>query len=322
MTDREGWPWTSMDSVSGSAQISSGIWPKITVVTPSYNQASYLEETIRSVLMQQYPNLEYIVMDGGSIDGSIDIIRRYEPWLTYWQSGRDGGQANAINSGWSHSTGEAVTWLNSDDVLTPGSLFSAARALFFDEGADIVYGDNIIIDDHSTALYRVAGRPYLPKAVIVEATNPIQQPGFLMRRTMLDTVGKLDESFHFAMDFDYWVRAALYGVRVKYIPEPLAMFREHTNAKTSTAHVTRIRDRYRIFEKTFDAPETPPERRRQRRRAAAYVESNAAYIAYKASDDRRAVEHALQHVRLAGLQPSLFTLGVLTVSSLRRMRRP
>lgn len=318
---QEGWPWGSTDPESHDEPTPSGLWPKISVVTPSFNQAAYLEETMRSVLLQGYPNLEYIVMDGGSNDNSIEIIRKYEPWLTFWQSGRDGGQANAINAGWRRSTGEAITWLNSDDVLTPGSLFAAAQALFFGEGADLVYGDNIIIDDCSMELYRVAGRPYQPEAVINKAVNPIQQPGFLMRRSMLDTVGELDESLHFAMDFDYWVRAALHRVRVRYIPEPLAKFREHSNAKTSTAHITRIRDRYRIFEKTFDAPETPSARRDQRQRAAAYVESNAAYIAYKASDNGRAVEHALRHMKLAGLRSSLFTIGVLAVSSLRRIRQ-
>lgn len=316
---RTGWPWTEESPPLPDTMADGAPWPRISIVTPSYNQGQFIEETIRSVLLQGYPNLEYIIMDGGSTDNTVEIIRKYERWLSYWQSEQDRGQASAINAGWRRSTGAAITWLNSDDVLTSGSLFWVAQSLFLGEGADLVYGDNIIIDDFSVEQYRVAGRPYDRESVILKAANPIQQPGFLMRRSMLQIVGDLDESFHFAMDFDYWVRATLRGIRVEYVPQTLAMFREHPNAKTSTAHVTRINDRYHVFKKTFDAPETPLERKRQRKRAAAYVESNAAYIAYKAADDARAIEHAWQHMKLARLHTSLLTLGVLTVSSLRQI---
>jgi glycosyltransferase involved in cell wall biosynthesis len=162
-TVRSGWPWTIPNKDKNIASIASHDSPKITVVTPSFNQAPFLEETIRSVLLQGYPNLEYIIMDGGSTDGSVEIIRKYEPWLTYWQSERDGGQAEAINNGWKRSTGYAITWLNSDDVLTPDSLMTSVQVLAAKDGPDMVYGDNTIIDENSTIHRRLAGRPFLPK---------------------------------------------------------------------------------------------------------------------------------------------------------------
>ncbi len=317
---RSGWPWEPEGARVPGTMADGSPWPPISVVTPSYNQGLFIEETIRSILLQGYPNLEYIIMDGGSTDGSLGVIRSYEPWLAHWQSKPDGGQAQAINTGWRSATGAAITWLNSDDLLTPGSLFLSVQSLFSSEDTDLVYGNNIIINQHSRELYRLAGRTYDHKSLIIKAENPIQQPGFLMRRSLLQRVGFLDESLLFAMDFDYWVRASLHGLRIKHIPEPLAMFREHPAAKTSTAHVTHICDRYRIFKKTFCDDGTPPDRKQQRKCAAAHVESNAAYIAYKASDYRRAIQHAQQHLKLAGLQPSLLTLGVLGVSSLRSLR--
>lgn len=315
-TVRSGWPWIVPDKDKHIASIASQEAPKITVVTPSFNQAPFLEETIRSVLLQGYPNLEYIIMDGGSTDGSVEIIRKYEPWLTYWQSERDGGQAEAINNGWKRSTGYAITWLNSDDVLTPDSLIKSVQILSSRDGPDMVYGDNIIIDENSTIHRRLTGRPFSAKDILLKGVNPIPQPGFLMKREVLDRIGMLDERLQFAMDFDYWVRMALCAVTAQYVPHPLAMFREHSSAKTSKAYVTRINDRHRIFEKTYGSIGAPVELQRHKKRALAHVELNAAYIAYKASDWPRARKHALRHIQLAGVRSSHIGWGIF-ISSLR-----
>src|SRR5437870_1420981 len=126
--DKTGWPWTAETPPLPPARPDGSAWPRISIVTPSYNQGQFIEETIRSVLLQGYPDLEYTIIDGGSTDQSIEIIKKHEPWLTYWVSEQDRGQAHAINKGLSRSTGEIFQWINSDDVLLSGALFELAAA--------------------------------------------------------------------------------------------------------------------------------------------------------------------------------------------------
>ena len=127
LTNKIGWPWSSENSVDAHASLVDREYPKITVLTPNYNYGHYLEETIRSVLLQGYPNLEYIIIDGESTDNSIEVIKKYEPWLTYWVSEPDRGQTHAINKGLEKATGEIFNWINSDDILMPGALFAIAN---------------------------------------------------------------------------------------------------------------------------------------------------------------------------------------------------
>jgi GT2 family glycosyltransferase len=308
---KQGWPWSLPPSAEASLLEGEGTWPRITVVTPSFNQAAYLEETVRSVLLQGYPNLEYIVMDGGSTDGSVEIIEKYSPWIAYWQSCPDGGQASAINAGWRRAGGELLTWLNSDDILMPRSLEAAACVLLAREApAEMVYGDVILIDETSAHIRVRKAQHFHTYDVLVRAVNPAPQPGFLMRRSVFERVGPLDEALHFAMDFDYWVRMALEGVRPRYIRQSLAGFRQHPASKTSTQHLTRIRDRYRIAEKVVNHPHLPPDIRAHLVELEAHVELNAAYIAYRAADMREARLHAGRHIRMAKHRSSVLALAI------------
>ncbi len=149
-THNEGWPWNM--ETDPSVYTSREHWPKITIVTPTYNQGQYIEETIRAVLLQNYPNLEYIVMDGGSTDDTKEILEKYAPWLSYYESSKDRGQGHAINKGFSLASGEIYGWINSDDFYMDESFYTLAKA-FIKSKVDIVYGDSLVLNENESVLY-------------------------------------------------------------------------------------------------------------------------------------------------------------------------
>lgn len=207
-------------------------FPKISVVTPSFNQASFLEETILSVLSQGYPNLEYIVVDGGSADGSADIIRKYADRISYWVSEPDAGQSDALCKGFSRATGEVFCWLNSDDTLRKGTLEKVGEYFRCHPKVDLVYGNVEIVNASGEKMY--TSYPVLDIHVLIYENPFIPQQSMFWRRHLYDRVGGVNPKFRFAMDFDLTVRFLLAGVRVAKIPEVLANFRIHPGAKSST----------------------------------------------------------------------------------------
>lgn len=220
--------------------------PKITVVTPSYNQATFLEQTLRSVLDQEYPHLEYIVLDGGSNDGSADIIRGYAASLAHWRSQPDEGQAAALREGFAMATGDILTWLNSDDLLAPGALHTVAAAWnrFGEElivaGGCQPFDDGGAGDVHYPTFQQAfsAVEPLPVRRILDLAWHWFPgefffQPEVFFPRRAYEAVGGVDPSFHYTMDYDLWVRFALAGVPVVVLPEPLARFREHGEQKTA-----------------------------------------------------------------------------------------
>ena len=181
--------------------------PKITVVTPSYNQGRFLEQTILSVLGQLYGNLEYIVIDGGSTDESVEILRRYESQLSYWISEKDSGQAEALNKGFARATGEILCWLNSDDFLLPGALQTAVRHLA--AGADLIYGDCLSFAE--VGKRSIVNRPPPHHREHLAIVDYIVQPSTFWRRSLWDKAGKLNESYHYAFDWEWFLRAESLG---------------------------------------------------------------------------------------------------------------
>jgi glycosyltransferase involved in cell wall biosynthesis len=221
-----------VSSPSGVVVVQS--YPKISIVTPSYNQASFVGDTIRSVLEQEYPNLEYFVFDACSTDGSIDVIKQFSDKLTYWISEPDKGQSHAINKGWKMSSGEILGWLNSDDMLAPGALLKVAESFSLNRNLGIVYGDWIFIDRNGVRLFDGIGAQTGFRRLLANGQiGYIAQPASFYASGLVRKIGFLDEHLHLAMDYDLLVRLSRIAP-IKYINVPLALFRLHGDTKTST----------------------------------------------------------------------------------------
>ena len=215
---------------------------KISIVTPCYNQGHFIEETILSILNQNYPNLEYIIIDGGSTDNTVEIIKKYEKHLKYWVSEKDSGQANAINKGLKYCSGEIFNWLNSDDYLEPDSLYKIATA-FDDEKVQMVAGK---VRNFSSNGEELIQNQYLSADGLMcwKPNVKFVQPGVWMRRELLEKAGGIDENFHFAFDWDLYIRYLYHFPVVKEIPTLLVHFRLHENSKTES-----LSDRFTIEER-------------------------------------------------------------------------
>jgi glycosyltransferase involved in cell wall biosynthesis len=217
--------------------------PRISVVTPSYNQGQYLEETLKSVLSQDYPNLEYIVVDGGSLDGTLDVIRRYEERLAYWVSERDKGQSDAINKGLRRATGEIVTWLGSDDLFLPQALRRVA-AHFEKTDAALIHGRTVLFGDRVREQVKGAEEHDLELRYL--AGMPFPQPSSFFRRRVLDEQGYLDESLHYGMDYDLLARIAL-NYPIKRVEDTLSRYRLHEESKSVAQNIEFTRDWAKTF---------------------------------------------------------------------------
>jgi glycosyltransferase involved in cell wall biosynthesis len=247
--------------------------PKLSIVVPSYNQAAYLEQTLNSILCQGYPELELIVLDGGSTDGSLEILRRYDQRLTHWVSQPDRGQTDAINRGFALCTGDIVAWLNSDDLYLAGSLEHAARALLDHPQAGMVYADGVMVDSDGMVL---DPHHYRPLSVLdLLCFNVILQPTVFMRRHALAAVGPLDEAYNLIMDHDLWVRLAA-RFPIVHVAEPWAVERTHPEAKTVAQAGAFVQEAERLIRQAALDPLLGPLWARQRRLIAASLEAFAA----------------------------------------------
>jgi glycosyltransferase involved in cell wall biosynthesis len=202
----------------------------VSVVTPSYNHGAFLEETIRSVLLQGYPDLEYVVLDAGSDDGSIDIIRRYAPWLAYWSTGPDQGQTRAVNAGWARASGGIVAYVNADDSYLPGALFAVADAFAASPQAGMVYGSAVLVDEAGRAIRTWQAEPF-DVTTMLTSGNIVPQPATFFSRSAIGAVGALDEHWDMIMDYELCIRIGMRFLSV-CVPDALATFRAHGDTKT------------------------------------------------------------------------------------------
>lgn len=233
-------------------------WPRISIVTPSYNQGQFIEETIRSVLLQGYPNLEYLIFDGGSTDGSVDIIRKYEPWLSYWVSEHDRGQSHAINKGFKLASGEILAWLNSDDFYTPIALEIVAKTFSQHREALVLSGLCEKVDENGKKISIKIPRQLTPEHFLRGGRVP-GQPAVFFQKKIYETIGGLNENLHYLLDWEYWLRMSLNfpPEATVVVNQNLAKARIWSQAKTSTAGTRAIQERQNILYRLFRESKMP-----------------------------------------------------------------
>lgn len=246
---------------------------KISIITPSYNQAAFLEQTILSVLNQNYEELEYIIVDGGSSDGSVDLIRKYEPQLAYWVSEKDRGQSDAINKGLRRATGDIVTWLNSDDLFMPGTLHTVA-SYFSKSDATLIHGRTILFGNGTHE--SVKGAESHDLKVRYLAGIPFPQPSSFFRSSALRDLGFLDESLHYGMDYDLFVRIAL-NRQLLAVEDVFSKYRLHGESKSVAQSRVFADDWAKVFSKVLRSFDSTKELIESMRKLGVYVEGADRY---------------------------------------------
>lgn len=228
----------------------------VSIVTPSFNQASYLELTLLSVLGQDYPHIEYLVIDGGSTDNSVDIIQEYAPRLAYWISEKDSGQAEAINKGMARAKGDIVAWINSDDYYLPGAVRAALRAFERHPDAALVYGDMLAVNERGQTTNTFRFQQLNLEDLL--SFQIIGQPAVFMRRSAFEKAGGLDLSYHFLLDHHLWIRIAAQGRAIVHVPQVWAAARYHAEAKNRAQAAEFGQEAFRILDWARTQPEFAP----------------------------------------------------------------
>jgi glycosyltransferase involved in cell wall biosynthesis len=244
--------------------------PRITIVTPSFNQGPFLEATIQSILGQNYPNLEYIIMDGGSRDNSVDIIRKYEKQITYWQSGPDQGQSDAICQGFGRATGDILNWINSDDLLAPGALQHIAELYAENPRADVFAASTEHFTDNPSCTFtKKTPKGWSPASFLGTSGSRdfvFNQPGVFFTRKIYETIGGINKDLHICMDFDMFLRICEQDPVIAYSNRTTALFRHHGGSKTTGGSlknsIREQEERLRIYDAAEQRTGLTPDRKR------------------------------------------------------------
>jgi len=240
--------------------------PLVSIVTPSYNKGEFIEETILSIKNQIYPRIEHIIIDAGSTDDTIDIIKEYEgTYNMQWISEPDEGQSDAINKGWRMSKGEILAYLNADDTYMPEAVETAVKYLTEHQDVSMVYGDCNLINEYSEVIGKYAAREFNLEDMLCWENMVPQQTVFL-RREVLEEVGYIDANLYMAMDYDLWVRIGL-TLRIQYIPQLLANLRHYPEMKSVSEAYKIAPDHLYVLDKIFSSPQLPPQLKSLKNRA-------------------------------------------------------
>lgn len=290
--------------------------PLVSIVTPTYNQSDYLEETIQSVLGQDYPHIEYIVIDDGSTDNTREVLQKYTGKLI-WESQSNIGQTATINKGWRMSHGGVIAYINSDDTyVVPDAVRKGIQFLLAHPDISMVYGDTYIIDENSKIVERQYAPDYDYDYMLRRCECYIAQPSTFMRREVLDDVGYLDPSIYYAMDFDYWLRLGLRH-KIAHLPEPLSHFRIHSRSKTMSTHAKNAPDYVHIYEKLFSRQDIPEKVTSLKRQAMSSAYLKAGLYYHIPGDYRQSRRHMLKGLRYYPLHLSSQWVKRLLVTLLK-----
>ena len=247
----EGWPQTG--AINPDVYLKSRSWPKISIVTPSFNQGQFIEETILSILNQNYPNLEFIIIDGGSTDETLEVIKKYEKRITYWLSEKDNGQANAINKGCKYSTGDIINWINSDDLLLPMTLFHIAAN--FDYKKEDFLAGNVLNFRNTFEVFQQVKNRCLNLREILSVNNSkhsYHQPGVWFSNKSFKLITEINEDLNYSFDWEFTLRY-IYNFPVgKYLDIDLVYFRYHNDSKTVSKYFNFYEETLKCYELFID----------------------------------------------------------------------
>jgi GT2 family glycosyltransferase len=293
----------------------------VSIITPSYNQAPFLEQTMQSVLGQDYPRIEYIVVDGGSTDNSAEIIKKYADRLAYWISERDSGQAEAINKGFARANGEILAWLNSDDYYMLNTISVAVRC--FEQNPDVVmvYGDMFAVDGEGQTINVLKYKQLSLDDLL--CFQIIGQPSVFFRRSALEKTGLLEPSFHFMLDHHLWIRLAQQG-RILHVPQVWAAARYHPAAKNRAKAAEFGREAFRVLDWAKKQPDLAKKVSKVQRRALASAHRYDARYLLDGGQTASALGAWFQalfiHPPTALGRLNLFVSAVLILTGLSRLR--
>jgi GT2 family glycosyltransferase len=281
--------------------------PLVSVVTPSFNQGAYVEETIKSVLSQDYPNVEYGVIDGGSTDATGQVLQTYRQHLSYCVSEPDRGQTHAINKGWGRAQGDILAFLNSDDLYMPGAVSAAVQYLEAHPNCDLAFGHAWLTDQERQKYWTSPATMKRVTPARLTEYSCIIQPTVFMRRSLVERIGSLDETLHFAFDYDYWLRAMDAGAQFGHMRAYTAVVRIHASAKSVSQRESLLREEMAIFRRLLSTTQQPDRLRSLYGRA---LQRRALLVGGATSPFEESVRHEARHL----VSDGRFTLSPLSIA--------